>query len=548
MNKLFLITLAGLVGCASCPEQTAKPAREASPSCRVSKLPFKLGCARFTMHRHDFKHTLEILQDTDVHYLGLIDKSIPREASDAEIADYKALCAKYGVQVVSAGPLYYDNEETLRKCCEFAKRYGMSYISVVPFEKKIIDGKEQRVESEAMLDLLEKYCRKYDLKAAIHNHGPDIPYLYPTAEAVWKRIEKRDARIGFCLDVGHQRRAGNDPAAAIRKYAKRLYEVHLKNIKIDPVKNYAKEGPRGELDIHGILQTLVDIGFDGYCLVEYEKDFDVNEVPFAESIGYYRGVMDCLKTKVVLEPVPANANTLTAAEKAAGWELLWDGKNVPEKWVGDAQWGFNRFPERGWRWANGELWMLPKNGIADGKWFPLAPEDAKLGGGGSIQTRKSYRDFHFKVDFKLTEAANSGIKYFFNEKLNRGSCEEYQLLDKGHPDYNVAGGLHRVGALYDLLPAPKAEDVLRPLGKWNTAEVISKGAHVEHWLNGVKILEYERGSAAFRAAVAKSKYAKWGADAAGKPQPWGELPAGRIHLQDHSDSKVYFCNIKIKEL
>jgi len=237
-----------------------------------------------------------------------------------------------------------------------------------------------------------------------------------------------------------------------------------------------------------------------------------------------------------------------AKSKYATWGKDTDGKGVPEKWVGDGEWKFERFPAKGWRWANGELWMMPKSGIADGKWFPLAPEDAKLGGGGSIQTRKFYRDFHFKVDFKLTEAANSGIKYYFDEKLNSSSCEEFQLLDKGHPDYDVAGGTHRIGALYDLMSAPKAEEAIRPLGQWNTAEVVAKGPHVEHWLNGVKILEYERGGAAFRAAVAKSKYATWGKDADGNPQPWGELPEGRIHLQDHTDSKVYFCNIKVKEL
>ena len=78
--------------------------------------------------------------------------------------------------------------------------------------------------------------------------------------------------------------------------------------------------------------------------------------------------------------------------------------------------------------------------------------------------------------------------------------------------------------------------------------IVAKGNYVEHWLNGVKVLEYERGSAAFRAAGAASKYADWGNDRDGKPQPWGEVPVGRIHLQDHSDSTAYFCNLKIKEL
>ena len=94
------------------------------------------------------------------------------------------------------------------------------------------------------------------------------------------------------------------------------------------------------------------------------------------------------------------------------------------------------------------------------------------------------------------------------------------------------------------MPAPKAKDVIKPVGCWNQGMVVAKGCHVEHWLNGVKVLEYERGSAAFRAAVAASKYATWGTDG----RRWGELEKGRLLLQDHSDSTVSFCNLKVREL
>ena len=277
--------------------------------CASSKPAYKLGVARFTMHKQSFDRALEILQHIDCHYMGLIDKSIPRDASDDEIAAYKAKCAKYGVEVVSLGPLYYSTEEELAAACKFAKRYGMKYISVVPYEdnpkiagvsdpnekKKICPPREWKLESDKMMDLLEKYCIEYDLKAAVHNHGPDNAFLYPTAEASLARIGNRDKRLGVCLDVGHERRAGLDPAEFIRKHGDRVVEVHIKNIKIDPVKNLAMEGPRGELDIPGIMQALADVNYGGYCLVEYEKDFDANEVPLAESFGYYRGVMDCIR-------------------------------------------------------------------------------------------------------------------------------------------------------------------------------------------------------------------------------------------------------------
>ena len=565
-----LVAVTSAVGCATVAEnQASVPAREPSPSCRPMKVPYKLGVARYTMHAVSMDRALEILQNIDCHYMGFKEGTLKYDASDAEIAAYKARCAAYGVEVVSAGPLYYSTEAELKACCEFAKRYGMKYISVVPFEwnpkiahikgddpkkvneerRKVIPGNEWRLESDKMMDILERYMEKYDLRAAVHNHGPDNAYLYPTAEASLKRIGGRK-RIGVCLDVGHERRAGLDPVEFIRKHGDTIVEVHLKNIKIDPVKNFAKEGPRGELDVPGILTALGNVGFDGYCLVEYEKDFAVNEVPLAESFGYYRGVMDAIRIAPKMQPVPAGANALTAQEKAEGYELLFDGKSLPaDKWVGaKKEWDLKAFPSRGWFVKDGCLTMRPVNGIHDGKWFPLPPEDQKLGGAGDIVTKKLYRDFVFTFDFRLTEAANSGVKYFYDEKVNGGTCEEYQVLDAAHPDSTKGrDGNRRVAALYDLMPA-NAEKVVKPLGQWNSGKIVSKGNKVEHWLNGVKVLEYERGSQAFRAAVRASKYATWGKDASGRPQPWGEVEKGRLLLQDHSDSTVSFCNLKVKEL
>lgn len=297
MKRILIGVMLAAAGCVS--EQQVVRTRPVSPSCRESKMPFKLGVARFTMHAHSLDRSLEILQDIDCHYMGLKEWTIEYDATDAEIAAYKAKCAEYGVEVISAGPLYYSTAGQLEDLFRFAKRYGMKYVSVVPYKdnpnwKEGMRRQERKLESDEMMDALEACVKKYDLRAAVHNHGPDNTYLYPTAEAALKRIGNRDRRIGVCLDVGHERRAGLDPAAFIRNYPDRIVEVHIKNIKIDPVENYAKEGPRGELDIPGILKALYDIGYDGSCLVEYEKDFEVNEVPLAESFGYYRGVMDSI--------------------------------------------------------------------------------------------------------------------------------------------------------------------------------------------------------------------------------------------------------------
>ena len=525
----------------------------AAATAATAAVPFKLGIARYTMSEHPLDEALGIMKEIDCHYMGLMENTLAYGASDAEIAAYKAKCAAAGVEVVSLGPVYYKDAETIDAAFALAKRYGMKYISVVPYEVKPGEkdawGKSRR-ESEAMLDELEKCVAKYDMRAAIHNHGPDIPDLFPTAEAAMKRIANRDKRIGVCLDVGHERRAGLDPAEFIRKHGDRIVEIHIKNIIIDPVKNYAMPGPRGELDIPGIMKALADIGFDGYCLVEYEKDFKTNQMALAESVGYYRGVMAATVAKAVMKPVPAGANTLTAAEKAEGFELLFDGETLPkDKWVGVKD-ECKAFPKVGWFVKDGCLTMRPQHIIKDdGSWGDLPPEDMKLGGAGDIVTVKKYGDFVFKFDFRMTDKANSGVKYFFDETVNSASCEEYQVLEKGHPDYYKGkDGNRQIAALYDLYPAPEAEKVVKPVGEWNSGMIVSKGAKVEHWLNGVKVLEYERGGECFRKTVDGSKYATWGKDAAGNPQRWGETKVGRLLLQDHTDSTVSFCNLKVKEL
>ena len=147
------------------------------------------------------------------------------------------------------------------------------------------------------------------------------------------------------------------------------------------------------------------------------------------------------------------------------------------------------------------------------------------------------------MDFKITEGANSGIKYFVDPTLNKGAgsaigCEFQVLDDQRHPDAKLGvKGNRTLGSLYDLIPAP--EDKPFDINAWNTAMVVVEGNHVEHWLNGVKLLEYERNNQEWNALVAYSKYRDW--------PNFGNYEEGYILLQDHGD-EVWYKNIKIKEL
>ena len=164
--------------------------------------------------------------------------------------------------------------------------------------------------------------------------------------------------------------------------------------------------------------------------------------------------------------------------------------------------------------------------------------------GGDIVTDRVFEAFDLKVEFRLTPGANSGIKYYVDTELNKAEGSaiglEFQLLDDAtHPDAKAGrDGNRTIGSLYDLIPAA-ADKRVKPIGEWNEARIVSTGRHVEHWLNGAKVLEYERGSESFRRLVAESKYKVWPA--------FGERPSGPILLQDHGN-RVSFRNVKIRVL
>ncbi len=228
----------------------------------------------------------------------------------------------------------------------------------------------------------------------------------------------------------------------------------------------------------------------------------------------------------IQEVASPEENKLTDEEITAGWKLLWDGKTT-------SGWRSARgpeFPKEGWSIAGGELMTAESGG-------------AESVAAGDIITQEKFSEFELCVDFKITAGANSGIKIFVDPEINQGPGSaigpEFQILDDAvHPDAKLGkDGNRTIGSLYDMITAPQTKRVY-PVGCWNHARILSEGKRVSFWLNGVKTVEFERGSQAWRDTVAASKYSKWNA--------FGELNEGHILLQEHGN-KVNYRNIKIRD-
>ncbi|RWY49428.1 3-keto-disaccharide hydrolase [Mucilaginibacter gilvus] len=221
-------------------------------------------------------------------------------------------------------------------------------------------------------------------------------------------------------------------------------------------------------------------------------------------------------------------NVLSAYEKQEGWKLLFDGKSS----AGWRSASSMTFPAKGWKVTDG---MISVIGSAGGE----------AANGGDIITTDQYKAFDMSFEFRMSTGANSGVKYFvtLSEKTTGSAIGlEYQVLDDAvHPDAKLGrDGDRTLSSLYDLIPAKKQTRFVHPIGAWNTGRIIVyPNNHVEHYLNGVKVLEYDRGSQAYRDLVAISKYKVW--------KGFGEAPQGHLLLQDHGFD-VNYRSIKIKEL
>jgi len=275
--KLLSFALLFAISVFICNAQETKPGPQPAPETGEK---FKVGMAGYTFVKFDLDKTLETLKKTDVHYLCIKDFHLPLASTDEEIAAFHAKLKASDVTGYAVGPIYMKTEEEVDRAFAYAKRVGVKLIVGVP-----------NVE---LLPYVDKKVKEYNFNYAIHLHGPDIK-IYPDADDVWNHVKDLDPRIGMCLDVGHDTRNGKDPVADLKKYHTRVFDVHIKDVTGTTKLGYSLEIGRGVIDFPAFVRMLREVGYSGVCSLEHEKDMTDPFMGIAESIGYFRGVVESTK-------------------------------------------------------------------------------------------------------------------------------------------------------------------------------------------------------------------------------------------------------------
>ena len=275
--KKILIAIASLLVLGASAQKSERPAPQ-PPIDTYEK--FKIGMAGYTFVKFDLDKTLETMERADVHYLCIKDFHLPLNSTDEQIAAFHEKLKSKGVTGYAVGPIYMKTKGAVDTAFEYAKRVGVKLIVGVP--------------NHELLPYVNQKVKEYDMKYAIHMHGPDIA-LYPDADDVWQHIKNLDSRIGMCLDIGHDTRNGKDPVKDLEKYHKRIYDMHLKDVTGNTKLGYSVEVGRGIIDFPAFVKMLRKTGYSGMVSLEHERNMDNPSMGIAESIGYIRGVIRATK-------------------------------------------------------------------------------------------------------------------------------------------------------------------------------------------------------------------------------------------------------------
>ncbi len=240
--------------------------------------PFVVGMAGYTFLKFTVEQSIEMMKRIGVKQLSVKDFHMPMNSTQDQITAVIDKFKNAGIKVYTVGVVYMKSQQEVDQAFEYAKMAGVNMIVGAP--------------NYELLPYVESKIKSYDIRLAIHNHGPDNP-LYPNATDIWNHIKDLDARAGICLDIGHTTRDGHDPSSDLLKYSSRIFDLHVKDVDKASKEGKTVEMGRGIIDIPEVVRTLRKINYTGCCSLEFEKDMTDPLPGIAESIGYFKGVMAC---------------------------------------------------------------------------------------------------------------------------------------------------------------------------------------------------------------------------------------------------------------
>lgn len=253
------------------------PSLESSAFPKTSYRP-KLGVAGYSFVNFNLEDSLKMMKRMEINYLCIKDFHLPFKSTDETIKSFHAKLAESGVKGYAVGPIYMNKSlEEIDNAFEYAKRVGVELIVGIPRKED--------------LAYISKKTEEYNIRYAIHNHGPEDK-LYPNATVIHDLVKNLGPKMGICFDMGHNARDGHDSIKDLKRYSKRIFDIHLKNITEAADAGRTTELSRGVIDIPAFVKTLKEIKYDGVCSLEFEKDMKDPLAGIAESAGYFRGVVD----------------------------------------------------------------------------------------------------------------------------------------------------------------------------------------------------------------------------------------------------------------
>ncbi|MHC4119018.1 MAG: sugar phosphate isomerase/epimerase family protein [Planctomycetota bacterium] len=266
---------ASLLGAAGSSGQS----RRSSGRRRGMKPQFKLGLASYSLRQFDLDDTLAMTSKVGLTHICFKSMHLELDSTPAQIKAVVAKVNEAGLTLYGGGVIGMKKEDQVHQAFDYAKAAGMKVIIAAP--------------SPEMLPLIDKKVKQYDIKVAIHNHGPGDKY-FPTPAVALKKIKDLDKHIGMCHDIGHTKRYGKDPIAETELCGDRLHDVHIKDVSAPTKEGHGVEIGRGVIDIPRFVRTLIRMKYDGVVSLEYEKDANDPMAGLAESVGYVKGVIATL--------------------------------------------------------------------------------------------------------------------------------------------------------------------------------------------------------------------------------------------------------------